>query len=191
MSATRSFEAVSLASLRSDAPSCILRIVTYNILADKFATFGFASSPPPSYHTWQHREPRVLLELSSYRADVLCLQEVERPFMEGALGEALTTQGYEASCLQVCLHLTKLAAQIILSSCHWVFRFFMIARCFLASHDNKERIFDCSGNTMVGSENPQTLSEVQKKAFVSHSMLLVLNALDPGKPGDWEMGLMK
>ena len=50
--------------------------VTYNILADKFATSGYHSYCPAQWLEWRYRLPRILQELDGYDADVICLQEV-------------------------------------------------------------------------------------------------------------------
>jgi CCR4-NOT transcription complex subunit 6 len=72
-----------------------LTVVTYNLLADKFAA-AHASYCPPDLLDWRHRAPRLVAELLSYRADVLALQEVERPFLEDELEPALRGAGYAA-----------------------------------------------------------------------------------------------
>lgn len=53
-----------------------LTLVTYNVLADKFATGGFHSYCPPQFLDWAHRRALLERELLGLQADVLCLQEV-------------------------------------------------------------------------------------------------------------------
>lgn len=70
-----------------------LTVVTYNILADKYATASQHDGNPSM--SWTSRLPRLLSEIESYSADILCLQEVELPFMEDTLGPRLRDLGYE------------------------------------------------------------------------------------------------
>ena len=49
-------------------------MVSYNILAQKYIDAGYHGEE--TWLSWSHREPRILAELDSYGADVICLQEV-------------------------------------------------------------------------------------------------------------------
>ena len=74
-----------------------IAIVTYNLLADKFAITGLHDYCPTEHLSWgASRAPRLLQEIKSYAADVLCLQEVERPFFEEVLSPELHRLGYES-----------------------------------------------------------------------------------------------
>lgn len=53
-----------------------LTVVTYNVLADKYATGGFHSYCPPEFLSWAHRRALLERELLALHADVLALQEV-------------------------------------------------------------------------------------------------------------------
>ena len=73
------------------------RVVTYNILADGYATSGGHDSYCSTTHlSWEYRSKRILCELKMYDADILGLQEVEERF---AVGELKTffekTLGYQ------------------------------------------------------------------------------------------------
>lgn len=72
-----------------------LVVITYNILADKFAMGSMHSQTPPEHLTWEFRAPRILQEIAGYAADIVCLQEVELPFMEDTLRPQLQTLGYQ------------------------------------------------------------------------------------------------
>lgn len=72
-------------------------MVTYNILADVYATSGLHDSYCSAAHlSWEYRSKRILCELKMYDADILGLQEVEERF---AVGELKTffekTLGYQ------------------------------------------------------------------------------------------------
>ena len=51
-------------------------MVTYNILADKYATGGMHQYCPPQFLAWPYRKQRILEELLGLRPDILALQEV-------------------------------------------------------------------------------------------------------------------
>ena len=82
----------------TDAPQ--LRAVTYNILADQYASTESAKNQifahcPPEYLSADYRRPLVLGELLGYHADILCLQEVDEKMFSLMLQPALQHQGYE------------------------------------------------------------------------------------------------
>ncbi|PSC74002.1 Ccr4p [Micractinium conductrix] len=72
-----------------------LTVVTYNILADKYATSGAHAYCPPQFLAWPYRKQRILQQVLDFQADLLCLQEVERAFFEGELEPLLAEHGYE------------------------------------------------------------------------------------------------
>ncbi|KAL4442681.1 hypothetical protein ABPG77_006675 [Micractinium sp. CCAP 211/92] len=51
---------------------------------------------PPRALAWPQRKQRILGELSELGADILCLQEVERPLFEAELAPAMARRGYQA-----------------------------------------------------------------------------------------------
>lgn len=53
-----------------------LTIISYNILADKYAVSGWHSYCPLEHLQWSSRLPRLIQELETYSADIICLQEV-------------------------------------------------------------------------------------------------------------------
>lgn len=69
------------ASVKSE--ECGLRVVSYNILAEMYATHQLYPSCPMWCLQWNVRRMVLLEEILSYNADVICLQEVqERVFKE-------------------------------------------------------------------------------------------------------------
>ena len=84
----------------------IIRVVTYNTLAHQNAFSASDRTPYYPYVTSQvlskeRRLPLILQELLAYRADVICLQEVDESVFEGLLDPVLTSrqfnyQGYYA-----------------------------------------------------------------------------------------------
>jgi hypothetical protein len=95
VAAARVFRAVGPAPPPGGAAPDLLTVVSYNLLADKFASSGAHDYCPAQFLTWAQRGPKLIAELLGYRAHVICLQEVERPFMEGELEPALQREGYE------------------------------------------------------------------------------------------------
>ncbi|KAG7668710.1 hypothetical protein Ndes2526B_g03664 [Nannochloris sp. 'desiccata'] len=93
MACARSFKAVLPAA--TSKPVQELTVVTYNMLADKYAMSGHHKYCPTEHLEWSSRSPRLLDEITSYKADILCLQEVERPFMEDELGPKLRSLGHK------------------------------------------------------------------------------------------------
>lgn len=51
-------------------------LLTYNVLADLFATSEMYSYCPPWALSWAYRRQNLLKELLGYKADIMCLQEV-------------------------------------------------------------------------------------------------------------------
>ena len=77
----------------------LCRVVTYNILADGYATSGLhdMSYCSAKHLSWEYRSKRILAELKLYDADILGLQEVEEGFAVGVLKTFLETMlGYQA-----------------------------------------------------------------------------------------------
>lgn len=51
-------------------------LLSYNLLADLYATSDMFSYCPPWALSWTYRKQNLLREIVSYGADILCLQEV-------------------------------------------------------------------------------------------------------------------
>lgn len=74
-----------------------LRVVTYNLLADQYAKKEntIMDHCPPSVLDRNRRMPLLLYELLSYRADILCLQEVDGHIFHTLYKPVLESQGYQ------------------------------------------------------------------------------------------------
>jgi len=59
------------------APGHQLKVVTYNILANKYAVGGYHNYCEDRHLKWPYRREAIKLELEGYDPDLLCLQEVE------------------------------------------------------------------------------------------------------------------
>lgn len=80
----------------SSAP--LVRIVSYNILAQSYVKgISFPHSPSPCLR-WKNRSKAVLERLLSFDADVLCLQELDE--YESYYKSRLTREGYSSVYIQ-------------------------------------------------------------------------------------------
>ncbi|CAO3574157.1 unnamed protein product [Mortierella alpina] len=76
-----------------------LTVVTYNLLSNtllqldrsKFLDAGIA----PNMLAWTERRARLLREIDSYEADVVCVQELDEDDYEGAFGTGMLVLGYD------------------------------------------------------------------------------------------------
>nr|CAH7744283.1 unnamed protein product [Callosobruchus chinensis] len=72
-----------------------LRVVTYNILAERYTTMdGNYSYCDPLYLSMAYRKRLILKELLGYKADVICLQEVDMDHYYKFFGPELKDQSY-------------------------------------------------------------------------------------------------
>ncbi|CAI7853455.1 unnamed protein product, partial [Closterium sp. NIES-53] len=69
-------------------------VLSYNVLADLYATSEMYSYCPPWALSWAYRKQNLLRELMGYRADIMCLQEVQSDHFEEFFGPELEKQGY-------------------------------------------------------------------------------------------------
>ncbi|KAK9810006.1 hypothetical protein WJX72_003259 [[Myrmecia] bisecta] len=72
-----------------------LTVVSYNILANKYARSGYHAYCPDKYLDWSYRFPRIQSELLSHQPDIICLQEVEEPTFVQEFVPALRREGYQ------------------------------------------------------------------------------------------------
>ncbi|KAK9819723.1 hypothetical protein WJX72_001675 [[Myrmecia] bisecta] len=77
-----------------------LRLVTYNILADQYASSNFARTHlfaycPSKFMAPEYRRPLVVQELLGYHADLICLQEVDQKAFAQYFQPQLSYAGYE------------------------------------------------------------------------------------------------
>ncbi|KAK9806248.1 hypothetical protein WJX72_007236 [[Myrmecia] bisecta] len=70
--------------------------LTYNLLADLYATAEQFSYCQPWVLAWGYRKQNLLKELLGYRADILCLQEVQSNHFHDFLAPELQKHGYTA-----------------------------------------------------------------------------------------------
>lgn len=72
-----------------------IRILTYNILAEVYATRQTYPYCDAWSLSWPYRRILLLQEMEESQADVLCLQEVQADYFESQLLPAMTANGYD------------------------------------------------------------------------------------------------
>ncbi|KAK8632650.1 hypothetical protein V6N13_073036 [Hibiscus sabdariffa] len=71
-------------------------IMSYNILSDSYASSELYSYCPPWALSWPYRRQNLLREIVGYRADIVCLQEVQNDHFEEFFAPELDKHGYQA-----------------------------------------------------------------------------------------------
>lgn len=90
-------DGVSTVDLEGRSPATgTFTVLSYNVLADLFATSDMYSYCPPWALSWPYRRQNLLREILGYRADILCLQEVQSDHFDEFFAPELEKQGYVA-----------------------------------------------------------------------------------------------
>lgn len=71
-------------------------VLSYNILADSYATSDSYSYCPSWALSWPYRRQNLLREIIGYHADIICLQEVQSKHFEEFFAPELDKHGYQA-----------------------------------------------------------------------------------------------
>ncbi|KAK4481741.1 hypothetical protein RD792_012651 [Penstemon davidsonii] len=71
-------------------------VLSYNILSDAYATSEQYSYCPSWALSWTYRRQNLLREIVGYRADIVCLQEVQSGHFEEFFAPELDKHGYQA-----------------------------------------------------------------------------------------------
>ncbi|KAL6986977.1 Carbon catabolite repressor protein 4 1 [Sarracenia purpurea var. burkii] len=71
-------------------------VLSYNILSDVYATSEVYSYCPSWALSWPYRRQNLLREIVGYRADIVCLQEVQSDHFEEFFAPELDKHGYQA-----------------------------------------------------------------------------------------------
>ncbi|OVA20690.1 Endonuclease/exonuclease/phosphatase [Macleaya cordata] len=78
------------------ASSGTFTVLSYNILSDAYATNDLFNYCPSWALSWPYRRQNLLREIVGYRADILCLQEVQSDHFEEFFAPELDKHGYQA-----------------------------------------------------------------------------------------------
>lgn len=68
---------IPLARPSTTKPSCLMTVMCYNVLCDKYATRQMYGYCPTWALAWEYRKKSILSEIRHYTADIISLQEVE------------------------------------------------------------------------------------------------------------------
>ncbi|CAK9148437.1 unnamed protein product [Ilex paraguariensis] len=71
-------------------------VLSYNILSDAYAISELYSYCPSWALSWAYRRQNLLREIVGYRADIVCLQEVQNDHFEEFFAPELDKHGYQA-----------------------------------------------------------------------------------------------
>lgn len=71
-------------------------VLSYNILSDAYATSELYSYCPSWALSWPYRRQNLLREIVGYRADIVCLQEVQSDHFDEFFSPELDKHGYQA-----------------------------------------------------------------------------------------------
>nr|XP_027202103.1 carbon catabolite repressor protein 4 homolog 1-like [Dermatophagoides pteronyssinus] len=69
--------------------------MTWNVLAEIYATVKAFPHAEPNILNWNFRRERILAEIISYNPDIICLQEIQGDHFEEFFAPALLQRGYE------------------------------------------------------------------------------------------------
>ncbi|KAG6743907.1 hypothetical protein POTOM_052611 [Populus tomentosa] len=89
----------AMAPLDSDgrlSSSGTFTVLSYNILSDVYATNDTYGYCPSWALSWPYRRQNLLREIVGYRADIVCLQEVQSDHYEEFFAPELDKHGYQA-----------------------------------------------------------------------------------------------
>ncbi|KAI0504872.1 hypothetical protein KFK09_015826 [Dendrobium nobile] len=78
------------------ASSGTFKVLSYNILADQYATSELYGYCPSWALAWPYRRQNLLKEIIGYHADIVCLQEVQSDHFEEFFSPELDKHGYQA-----------------------------------------------------------------------------------------------
>jgi len=81
-------------------PEHLLRVMTYNLLADMYASretdqIAMYNHCESQYLSRKRRMPMLMYEILAYRPDVVCLQEVDSDVFESLFRPVMESQGYQ------------------------------------------------------------------------------------------------
>jgi CCR4-NOT transcription complex subunit 6 len=93
-------EMVSVEPVKYARQKPTLKVVSYNVLADCYATKERYPYCPSWALEWEQRGPRLIEEILGYDADVVCLQEVQASHWETFFLPRMQQGGYEGFYLR-------------------------------------------------------------------------------------------
>lgn len=87
----------SLIVLNQDSSPTLerVKILTWNILCEKYSTANIYGYTPSGALSWEYRKDSILQEIRERDADIVCLQEVSLDAMREVLSPELAANGYK------------------------------------------------------------------------------------------------
>lgn len=80
--------------LKQEGGGAVIRVMTYNILAEVYATKQLYSYTPMWALSWGYRKQLILQELRHHSPDVICLQEMQLDHFDSYVVPELAKNGY-------------------------------------------------------------------------------------------------
>ncbi|XP_034677251.1 carbon catabolite repressor protein 4 homolog 1-like isoform X1 [Vitis riparia] len=96
-------------------------VLSYNILSDIYASRNAHVKCPGWALAWEYRRKNLLLEITGYDADIICLQEVQSDHFENYFKPKLTKRGYSVTYKKKAMQVYT-ANQFISDGCATFFR---------------------------------------------------------------------
>lgn len=155
-----------------------IRIASYNVLAEIYATSNMYPYCPRWALDWQYRVRRVVDEINDSDPDVLCLQEAQRDLYERDLLPALEAQGYEGTFAQKSREAMGAAGKVDGCAMFWKRTRFRLAEHRTVSFNDIARSEAAALSLSDGDEHAFLLRLV--KDNVAH--FSVLESYDPRGP---------
>jgi len=81
--------------IASEGGGAVIRVMSYNLLAEVYATRQLYPYCPIWAISWGYRRQIILRELDHHSADVLCLQEMQQDHYDDYMAPQLKARGYE------------------------------------------------------------------------------------------------
>ncbi|ROW16049.1 hypothetical protein VPNG_02501 [Cytospora leucostoma] len=87
----------SVVVVNADSPPSLerVKIMTWNILCEKYSTTSMYGYTPTGALSWEYRKDAILQEIRERDADIVCLQEVSVDAMQDVFHPQLAANGYK------------------------------------------------------------------------------------------------
>ena len=153
-------------------------LLTYNMLADLYATPEVHENCPTWALDWSYRRQCLLRELVAYRPDILCLQEVQSDHFEDFFSVELQKHGYAAVYKRKTTEVFT-AGGAVIDGCATFYRrdrFTLVKKYEVEFNKAALSLADALG---AGAQKKQALNRLLKDNV---ALIVVLEALEPPDP---------
>jgi CCR4-NOT transcription complex subunit 6 len=143
-------------------------VLSYNILSEAYATSESYAYCPSWALSWPYRRQNLLREIVGYRADVVCLQEVQSNHFEEFFSPELDKHGYQA------LYKRK-TAEVFTGNSHTVDGCATFFRRDRFSHVKKYEVeFNKAAQSLTDAVVPNTQKKVALNRLVKDNVALIV-----------------